>query len=239
MQIYIVRHGDPDYEHDSLTPKGDADAKLLAERLAKLNVTAFYCSPLGRAKRTASYTLEKTGRKAETLDWLREFEGRVPTHEGGHGCPWDRYPSYWTTVDDYYDYEKWDKVPLMAEYGVGDCYREVTEKLDAFLAGHGYVREGRLYRAVRPNADVIVLFCHFGVESVILSHLFCISPVILWHNFRALTTSVTHLVTEEREDGIAQFVALRYGDLGHLDAAGEDPAFAARFCERFTDDTRH
>lgn len=52
MRFVIVRHGDPDYSVDSLTPKGWREAELLSERLTKLDVKAFYCSPLGRAKDT-------------------------------------------------------------------------------------------------------------------------------------------------------------------------------------------
>ena len=50
MRLMIVRHGDPDYSIDSLTPKGWKEAELLADRLCKLDVKAFYVSPLGRAK---------------------------------------------------------------------------------------------------------------------------------------------------------------------------------------------
>ena len=53
MEILIVRHGDPDYERDTLTYKGIEEARLLAERLAKLEVTDFYCSPLGSSLGTA------------------------------------------------------------------------------------------------------------------------------------------------------------------------------------------
>ena len=74
MEILIVRHGDPNYALDTLTKKGIREAKLLALRLEKLDIKAFYCSPLGRAKKTASYTLKRMKRKAETLDFLREFE---------------------------------------------------------------------------------------------------------------------------------------------------------------------
>lgn len=77
MELWIIRHGDPDYVHDSLTEKGVREAKLLAERLSKYNISKIYCSPLGRAQKTASYTLEKLGMQAETLPWLREFEGKV------------------------------------------------------------------------------------------------------------------------------------------------------------------
>ena len=58
MQLVIVRHGDPDYVHDTLTEKGWREAELLADRLSSLEVAGFYVSPLGRAKDTASLTLE-------------------------------------------------------------------------------------------------------------------------------------------------------------------------------------
>ena len=35
MRILIIRHGDPDYAHDTLTEKGHRETKLLAEKLAK------------------------------------------------------------------------------------------------------------------------------------------------------------------------------------------------------------
>ncbi|HBY72048.1 MAG TPA: histidine phosphatase family protein, partial [Lachnospiraceae bacterium] len=42
MRILFVRHGEPDYEHDSLTPKGFREAELLADRLEKLKIKDFY-----------------------------------------------------------------------------------------------------------------------------------------------------------------------------------------------------
>ena len=105
MEILIVRHGDPNYALDTLTTKGIREAKLLAKRLSKLDIKAFYCSPLGRAKKTASYTLRMMKRKAETLDFLREFEGTVNDPERGKMCCWDRKPAYWTEIPEYYTYE--------------------------------------------------------------------------------------------------------------------------------------
>ena len=52
MRLLIVRHADPDYSIDSLTPAGWEEAKLLADRLAPIPVAAYYVSPLGRAKDT-------------------------------------------------------------------------------------------------------------------------------------------------------------------------------------------
>ena len=77
MKIIFIRHGEPNYEIDSLTEKGWREAELLSKRTAKWNVTDFYCSPLGRAKDTASFTLKNAGREAEILPWLREFDAPV------------------------------------------------------------------------------------------------------------------------------------------------------------------
>ena len=77
MKLLIVRHADPDYSIDSLTPTGWKEAKLLADRLVRTPADAYYVSPLGRAKDTASLTLEKLGCTATTQEWLREFSPRI------------------------------------------------------------------------------------------------------------------------------------------------------------------
>ena len=38
MKLIIIRHGDPDYEHDSLTQKGVREAQLLSDRISQLDV---------------------------------------------------------------------------------------------------------------------------------------------------------------------------------------------------------
>ncbi|MFR5295066.1 MAG: hypothetical protein ACLTF6_09935 [Clostridium sp.] len=114
------------------------------------------------------------------------------------------------------------------------------QEFDRLLAFHGYEREGLYYRAVRPNRDTIVLFCHFGVECVLLSHLLHVSPMPLWHGLCAAPSSVTTIYTEERRQGIASFRANAFGDISHLYAAGEEPSFAARFCETWDNENeRH
>ena len=64
MKLLIIRHGDPDYETDSLTQQGWREAELLADRLEKLPMDAIYVSPLGRARDTAGVTLKRLGREA-------------------------------------------------------------------------------------------------------------------------------------------------------------------------------
>ena len=38
MKLLLIRHGDPDYENDCLTPTGQREAELLAARIAPLPI---------------------------------------------------------------------------------------------------------------------------------------------------------------------------------------------------------
>ena len=67
MRILWIRHGEPDYSIDSLTEKGWREAELLADRMCRTPVDAFYVSPLGRAQDTARATLQRLDRTAEVL----------------------------------------------------------------------------------------------------------------------------------------------------------------------------
>ena len=65
-------------------------------------------------------------------------------------------------------------------------------------------------------------------------------PMVLWHGCVAAPSSVTTLTTEERRQGIAAFRMSAFGDISHLYANNEPPAFAARFCEAYGNkDQRH
>ena len=77
MRILLIRHGDPDYEHDTLTEKGRREAELLAKRASSLAMGSCYQSPLGRAMDTAQPCLKATGKDAEVLEWLREFPAQL------------------------------------------------------------------------------------------------------------------------------------------------------------------
>ena len=94
------------------------------------------------------------------------------------------------------------------------------------------------YRVNEPNHDTIVLFCHFGVECVMLSHLLNVSPMVLWHGLCAAPSSITSIYTEERRKGIAGFRVNEFGSTAHLYVAGEKTSFAARFCECYGDGDR-
>ena len=235
MKLLLIRHGDPDYEIDGLTETGKIEAELLSERIAPMAVDAYYVSPLGRARATAEPTLRKAGRTAEVCEWLKEFPLRLQRDylQGSKltSVCWDWLPQEWLQEKRFLDPEQWGEVEIFREHGVREEYDRIIAAFDELLAGHGYVRDGLYYRAEEPNTKTLVFFCHFGLSCVLLSHLMNVSPMVLWHGLAMAPTSVTTLNTEERRPGIAVFRASAIGDVSHLLKHGQEPSFAARFCE--------
>ena len=243
MRILIVRHGDPDYAIDGLTEKGQREAELLADRLTKEKIDKVYCSVLGRARLTAKPTLDRLGIEAEYCEWLREFDYaakvKFPYLEEETGCVWDVLPEYLNTLPEIYSPTEWYKSEFLRNTPIKEKYDAVCAEFDKVLAEFGYERDGYNYKAVRSNHDTLVFVCHYGLTAVLLSHIFNCSPYTIWQNMVALTTSVTTIHTEERVKGIASMRCCGFSDISHLAQGGEEPAFAARFCECYDDDTRH
>ena len=258
MRILMIRHGDPDYVHDTGTETGWKEAQLLAKRLVKENIKDFYVSPLGRARDTAKPTLEALGVTAQEKDWLQEFPARLDITESPflqqafpntrrdadgnlsrNRIVWDMMPASWMNDPAYYTPDGWRQLPIAQHSDENEVYDRVTAGLDELLASYGYVRDGHLYRTEQGHHDTIAFFCHFGVMAVMLSHLWGVSPHVLQHLLCVLPTGVTEIYTEERMKGIAAFRTCRVGDLSHLYAGGQKPSFAARFREVYEDDDRN
>ena len=241
MKIVFIRHGDPNYELDALTEKGILEAKALMPRIEKINADYYYVSPLGRARQTAQIAMERIDKEAKVLDWLREFPAVVEhicEPNPGPQC-WDWMPSDWAKEPSFYDIDHFFDHPVMANGHVKEIYEDVLRHFDALLKKHGYAKNGKTFDVLKANHDTLCFFCHFGIECVLLSYLINVSPMILWHGFVASTSSVTIVNTEERQKGIASFRISHFGDTSHLDASGLEPSFSARFCECYSDDTRH
>lgn len=220
MKLYIVRHGDPDYSIDSLTEKGWREAELLSERMAKLSIDDFYCSPLGRAKDTLKPTLEKVKKEAEILDWLREFEGTVQSPYSEYGrVSWDIPPSLWCNNADCYTLDRWHTADWFSKSTVMEHYPKVTKGVDDLLARYGWKRQGMSFIGGRDTE--IALFCHFGLGSLVIGYLLGIPPVVAQNNLFLAPTSVTTLVTETDATGCTHFRATGIGDISHLYAGGE------------------
>lgn len=253
MRLLFIRHGDPDYEHDTLTEKGKVEARLLADIIDTFGIDDVYQSPLGRARDTARVSLEVLGKGAVTFDWLREFPaefdpGRSETVRRAYAneikvdpktgeyqkrIVWDILPAYFAEHPELFDVNAWRDSELVKASDMLPKYDYVISSFDKFLEINGYRREGLIYRARQGNDKTIALFCHFGITAVLLSRLWNVSPFVTMQFLSTAPTSVTEVVTEEREKGFVSFRTLRVGDITHLNMGGEKPSFSGRFCEKF------
>lgn len=238
MKLIFIRHGDPDYSIDSLTEKGWREAKLLGQRVATWNdISHIYCSPLGRAKDTASFSLEALHMEATTYDWLQEFIYKIDSPISGEKrIPWDFMPNFWTQIPEGYDKDKWLDIPMMKTGSVAENYHKVCYGLDGILSEYGYHRQGNLYvvdTKKDDKEDTLVFFCHLGVTFVMLGYLLGISPFLLWHTAFIAPTSVTIVNSENREEGYASFRIQALGDTSHLLLGGEPISNSGYFTDCF------
>ena len=160
MRLIFIRHGDPDYEHDSLTEKGKKEALLLANRIKNWkDISEIYCSPFGRAIATAEPTLEQLNRKAITCDWLKEFYYRTVLPKNypdidacgkEHIC-WDLLPEFYFSQKNFFNKDKWYKTKIMKMAQMDKHYKEVCEGLDSLLYNFGYIRNKKgFYDVMNP-----------------------------------------------------------------------------------------
>lgn len=160
MRLIFIRHGDPDYANDNLTEKGKREVALLTERICKWkNITAFYTSPMGRAKATGKPSLEKLNRTATEFKWLQEFyyptkypeDYEDKTLAGKEARTWDIMPELYFSDKDFFDKDKWADTKYMQGGKIKEHYNEVCNGIDSLLAEYGYNRnEKGFYNVANP-----------------------------------------------------------------------------------------
>lgn len=172
MNLYFIRHAQPDYEHDTITELGHKQAAALAEYYSDLKVDELYHSSMGRAEITASYLSKKWNVTPKSIDWARELKwGKANGDAGDILSPWAIKDRIIQEQKKYPEGETWRLLPELQQDALIQDYDEHCKALDKFLADNGYVRCGNLYKAIEPNDKTIVIVCHGGVISALVSYL--------------------------------------------------------------------
>lgn len=224
MRLYIVRHGDPDYERDDLTEKGMTEARALAPLFAREGLDEVYSSSLGRARRTASYTARALGLEIGIEEWARELHELRDPASGL--VIWDYDPALFAALPEAEREEaqvdgRWRARPPFDHPELPSALDRIARGADDFMARQGYERENGLYRITRENRRRVALFCHNGSGLTMLAHFLRIPLPMVWSGFFMHTSSVTTLLFEERSAGLATARCVGLSDLSHLRLAGE------------------
>ena len=222
MRILIIRHGDPDYEHDSLTDLGRRQAENLSRILRELPIRRICSSPYGRARETASYTAEALSLEVEILPFLREFtDVTIPTRLRSDLAVWNIPPR------ELYAYGRqadWQRRPPFSETLLQQRLQEMEEGTDELFRSYGMTRQTEGYaleRDLSAEGDIAV-FCHQGAGLTWMAQLLQLSLTDVWRTCYVSPTSVTTLLLEQSEPQFGSFRLLGMGDVSHLVSSGTE-----------------
>lgn len=192
MLLFLIRHGDPVYSPDSLTPLGIKQAEAVAKRLAESKIDRIFTSTSKRAIQTAGPTCRLLNKDYTALDWCNESHcWRTLTTKNDAGN------RIWMSDDDKTKElfvspgvraldEKWFEHSAFADTKCREGIEFINSNIDEFLAELGYVhdREKHLYYCEKKNDDRIALFAHAGFSLAFLSAVLDIPyPMICTHFF--------------------------------------------------------
>jgi probable phosphoglycerate mutase len=230
MRLFIVRHGDPDYERDDLTEAGHREARALAELFSREGLDEVRASPLGRARRTAGYTAEALGLPVIVEDWAEELSALLDRESGL--MLWDFDPNILAGLDEAERGRllwggEWMRMPPFGRPDLAPALAQALERVasgaDRFMESQGYLREAGAYRIASRNERRVALFCHNGSGLAMLAHFLRLPVPAVWSSFFLHTSSATTLLFEERRPGIATARCIGLSEISHLRAAGLPP----------------
>ena len=206
MILYYIRHGDPIYTSNSLTPLGFRQAEAVAKRLALYGLDKIYSSTSNRAILTAKPTCELLKMEPELLDFTNEnytAEDFFIDNDDGNGKGW---PFHNKKIVELFNSkeirelgDRWFEHPEIAQYNFGKGIDRVYNEMDAFLESLGYehIRYTGKYKVKEANNQRVALFAHQGFGLTFLSCLLDIPYPMFCTHFDMCHTGVT--VIEFRE----------------------------------------
>lgn len=230
MYLYLIRHGDPNYELDCLTPRGKLQAQSLAKRLQHAGITQVYSSPMGRAMETAQATCDLLQLPLTVEPWAYEVHRRYMTSEtfpDGEPIVLYKAQSSRYLENGAYDlpFSRALEAPGFREANFEPALRRIVDGGKEFLARLGYQEENGIYRITQPSHERVALFCHGCFLCTWLAELLHIPMHISWANTGHTHTGVTVLRFSNNPDGYTSPRCLCMSDISHLYAHGPDTQY--------------
>ncbi len=227
MLLFYVRHGDPIYDPDSLTPLGYRQAEAVGKRLARYGLDEIYSSSSNRAILTSKPTCEMLKKDVKILDWCNEahaWQELVHVDENGHRDWLFAHPSLARKLisNEFAALgENWADHPMFEGTKVKAGIERIKRETYGFLAEHGYVfdPEKHLYRCENHNDKRIALFAHQGFGLAFLGTVLGI-PYPMFSTHFDMSHSGMTVISFGNDDGYCVPEILQLSNDSHLYSEG-------------------
>lgn len=232
MLFFYIRHGDPIYDPDSLTPLGERQAEAVGKRLAMFGVDKVFASTSRRAMLTAQPTCEMTNKELITLDFCNEGYawGEFTVNNGRGGRCWTFHSmeclELMTSAEVIGMGAAWYEHPYFADGNFKKGIRRITDESDRLFSALGYkhIPGTGNYKAINPTDERVALFAHQGFGLAFLSCVLGIPYPIIAGHFDFGHTGMT-VIDFPNRGGISIPKVLTMASDGHLYREGLTTAY--------------
>ncbi len=231
MLFFYIRHGDPTYNPDELTPLGHRQAEAIAKRLALYGINKIYSSTSNRAYETAVPTAEILKKDIEKLDFCNEgyaWKDFTVVRETGRnwGFQDKETRKHFLSKEVLSLKDKWYEFEGFADNDFKKGVTRVAKESDAFFKNLGYEHiEGTgTYKVLKDNNDRVAMFAHQGFGLAFLSHILDIPYPVFSMHFDTTHTGMT-VIEFKNEDGICAPKILTLSNDSHIYKDGLPTAY--------------
>ena len=222
MLLFLIRHGDPVYNPDSLTPLGVRQAEAVAKRLCLYGIDNVFTSTSKRAIQTAIPTCEILKKEHTELDWCNEshaWRNFTVVNEDGKRT-WmsdnDKCRELFVSEEIRMLGDNWFEHPFFKDTNCKGGIEFINKNVDEFLSALGYVhnRKNHTYHNTEENEERIALFAHSGFTNNFLSSVLDIPYPMFCTHFAVTHTGMTVIKFDNKETLVPKI--LTFSNDSHL-----------------------
>lgn len=224
MLLFYIRHGDPTYDPDELTPLGKRQAESVAKRLALYGIDSIYASTSNRAIQTAQPTCELLKKEMTLLDFANEHHAyldfSIVKEDGRRIWAVEELATrrLLASAEMRTLGENWYTHPALPACNFKGGMERIRQASDQFLASLGYehIPGSGTYKVTKSNPNRVALFAHNNFGLAFLSNILDIPYPAVCSHFDMGHSNMTVIHFKEEDDGLSAPVILSFSNDSHL-----------------------
>lgn len=228
MLLFYIRHGDPIYDPDSLTPLGQAQAEAVMHRLCVHGIDEIYASSSNRAILTATPSAKILKKEIQVLDWCNEAHcwNQVSMVDDTGFRTWSfsipKFQKIFNSEEMRSLGSKWYDHKVFEGTTVKEGAFRIQKETDEFLQSLGYRhdRNAGIYYPENHNDKRIALFAHEGFGASFFSALLDIPYPLYATHFTMCHSGMSVIEFTPNKDGFVIPKVLQLSNDSHIFAKG-------------------